>query len=57
MEFILIEGVNDTAEQAQELVKIARRLHAHVNCAPAPASPASDFHAEHRHPKTNWESE
>eukprot|EP00667_Euglena_gracilis_P013292 EG_transcript_13706 len=34
LEFILIEGVNDTVEQAQELVKVARRLHAHVNCIP-----------------------
>lgn len=34
LEFILIEEVNDSLEQARELVKIARELHAHVNCIP-----------------------
>ena len=34
LEFILIEDVNDSLEQAQELSKIARELHAHVNCIP-----------------------
>ncbi len=34
LEFILIESVNDSLEQAQELAKIARELHAHVNCIP-----------------------
>lgn len=34
LEFILIEDVNDSLEQAQELVKIAKELHAHVNCIP-----------------------
>ena len=34
LEFILIEGVNDSLEQARALVKIAQRLHAHVNCIP-----------------------
>lgn len=34
LEFILIEGVNDSLEQARELAKIARDLHAHVNCIP-----------------------
>ena len=34
LEFILIEGVNDSREQATALVKIARELHAHVNCIP-----------------------
>lgn len=34
LEFILIEGVNDSLEQARELTKIARDLHAHVNCIP-----------------------
>ena len=34
LEFILIEDVNDSIEQAQELVKIARELHAHVNLIP-----------------------
>lgn len=34
LEFILIEGVNDSLEQAKALVKIAKRLHAHVNCIP-----------------------
>jgi 23S rRNA (adenine2503-C2)-methyltransferase len=34
LEFILIEGVNDSLEQARALVKIAKRLHAHVNCIP-----------------------
>ncbi len=34
LEFILIEGVNDSLDQARELTKIARELHAHVNCIP-----------------------
>ena len=34
LEYILIEGVNDSKEQAEELSKIARNLHAHVNCIP-----------------------
>lgn len=34
LEYILIDGVNDSSEQAQELVGIARELHAHVNCIP-----------------------
>ena len=34
LEFILIKDVNDSLEQAQELAKIARDLHAHVNCIP-----------------------
>lgn len=34
LEFILIDGFNDSLEQARALVKIAKRLHAHVNCIP-----------------------
>ena len=34
LEFILMDGVNDSLEQAKALVKIAKRLHAHVNCIP-----------------------
>ncbi|MFW5874012.1 MAG: 23S rRNA (adenine(2503)-C(2))-methyltransferase RlmN [Verrucomicrobiota bacterium] len=34
LEFILIEEVNDSLEQARELAKIAKELHAHVNCIP-----------------------
>ncbi len=34
LEFILIEGINDGIDQALALVKIAKRLHAHVNCIP-----------------------
>lgn len=34
LEFILIEGVNDSLEQAAELAGIAHELHAHVNCIP-----------------------
>jgi 23S rRNA (adenine2503-C2)-methyltransferase len=34
LEFILIEGVNDTPEQAAGLRDIARDLHAHVNLIP-----------------------
>jgi 23S rRNA (adenine2503-C2)-methyltransferase len=34
LEFILIEGVNDSLEQAQKLRDIARDLHAHVNLIP-----------------------
>jgi 23S rRNA (adenine2503-C2)-methyltransferase len=34
LEYILIEDVNDSFEQARELTKIARRLHAHVNLIP-----------------------
>jgi len=34
LEFILIEGVNDTIDQAEELCYIAKDLHAHVNLIP-----------------------
>jgi 23S rRNA (adenine2503-C2)-methyltransferase len=34
LEFILIEDVNDSVEEASELAKIARYLHAHVNLIP-----------------------
>ena len=34
LEFILIEGVNDSLEQATELGRIARRLDAKINCIP-----------------------
>ncbi len=34
LEFILIKDINDTFQQARELVKIAKRLHAHVNLIP-----------------------
>lgn len=34
LEFILIEGINDSLEQAGELAKIAKDIHAHVNCIP-----------------------
>jgi len=34
LEFILIEGINDSLEQAGGLAKIAEELHAHVNCIP-----------------------
>lgn len=34
LEFILIEDVNDSLEQARELAEIARELHAHVNLIP-----------------------
>ena len=33
-EFILIEGINDSLEQATALARIAKRLHARVNCIP-----------------------
>ncbi len=34
LEYILIEDINDSFEQARELAKIARDIHAHVNCIP-----------------------
>ncbi|MGE9296012.1 MAG: 23S rRNA (adenine(2503)-C(2))-methyltransferase RlmN [Puniceicoccales bacterium] len=34
LEFILIQDINDSPEQARELAKIARNLHAHVNLIP-----------------------
>lgn len=34
LEYILIEEVNDSLEQARRLGEIARDLHAHVNCIP-----------------------
>lgn len=34
LEYILIEEVNDSLDQARELAKIAQDLHAHVNCIP-----------------------
>ena len=34
LEFIMIEDINDSLDQAKELTKIERELHAHVNCIP-----------------------
>lgn len=34
LEFILIDGVNDSFQQARALAKIAKQLHAHVNLIP-----------------------
>jgi len=34
LEFILIDEVNDSLEQATALAEIAKNLHAHVNCIP-----------------------
>ncbi|MEM1223711.1 MAG: 23S rRNA (adenine(2503)-C(2))-methyltransferase RlmN [Verrucomicrobiota bacterium] len=34
LEFILIENLNDSLDQARNLAEIARELHAHVNCIP-----------------------
>lgn len=34
LEFIMIEEVNDSLDQARALAQIARKLHAHVNCIP-----------------------
>lgn len=34
LEFILIESINDSLEQARALAKVARELHAHVNLIP-----------------------
>lgn len=34
LEYILIKNVNDSFEQARELAKIAKRLHAHINLIP-----------------------
>ncbi|ADE53935.1 23S rRNA (adenine(2503)-C(2))-methyltransferase RlmN [Coraliomargarita akajimensis] len=34
LEFIMIEDINDSIDQARELAKIAKDLHAHVNCIP-----------------------
>ncbi|WP_269542727.1 23S rRNA (adenine(2503)-C(2))-methyltransferase RlmN [Cerasicoccus fimbriatus] len=34
LEFILIQDINDSLDQARELAKIARDLHAHVNLIP-----------------------
>ena len=34
LEFILIEDVNDSVEQARRLTVLAKDLHAHVNCIP-----------------------
>ena len=34
LEFILIDGINDSFDQAEKLARIARSLHAHVNIIP-----------------------
>ena len=34
LEFIMIEEVNDSLQQARALAQIAKKLHAHVNCIP-----------------------
>ncbi|GIV00404.1 MAG: hypothetical protein KatS3mg014_2019 [Actinomycetota bacterium] len=39
LEWVMIDGVNDTDEQAGKLAAIARRLRAHVNLIPLNATP------------------
>ena len=41
IEWTMIDGVNDSDEQAEKLVPIARRLKAHVNLIPLNATPMS----------------
>lgn len=41
IEWTMIDGVNDTLEQAAKLAEIARRLRAHVNLIPLNATPMS----------------
>ena len=41
IEWTMIDGVNDTQEQAAKLADIARRLRAHVNLIPLNATPLS----------------
>jgi len=41
IEWTMIDGVNDTPEQAAKLANIARRLRAHVNLIPLNATPLS----------------
>ena len=45
LEFILIEGVNDTLDQAAKLRDIAGDLHAHVNLIPLNPTPGSKWTA------------
>ncbi len=44
IEWTLIDGVNDTQEQATKLAKIALRLRAHVNLIPLNPTPLTDDH-------------
>ena len=41
LEWTMIDGVNDTADQAHKLAALARRLHAHVNLIALNATPLS----------------
>ncbi len=43
LEYILIDSVNDSAEQAKKLSEIASRLHAHVNLIPYNAVPSLEW--------------
>lgn len=43
LEYILIEDVNDMISEAEELVKIARDLHAHVNLIPYNVVPGLEW--------------
>ena len=43
LEFILIEEINDTFEQAEALSKIALKLSAHVNLIPYNTVPGLDW--------------
>jgi len=53
IEWTMMEGVNDTLDQADKLASIARRLRAHVNLIalnPTPMSterPSTELHIEH----------
>jgi len=43
LEFILIDSINDTLEQANSLAKIALELGAHINLIPYNAVPSMDW--------------
>ncbi|MEX2654550.1 MAG: 23S rRNA (adenine(2503)-C(2))-methyltransferase RlmN [Acidimicrobiia bacterium] len=47
LEWTMIEGVNDTADQAHKLAALARRLRAHVNLIALNATPLSPMRPSH----------
>ncbi|MEX2279804.1 MAG: 23S rRNA (adenine(2503)-C(2))-methyltransferase RlmN [Acidimicrobiia bacterium] len=47
LEWTMIEGVNDTADQAQKLAALASRLRAHVNLIALNATPLSPMRPSH----------
>ncbi len=49
LEYVLIKDMNDSAQEADELAKMSKRLHAKVNLIPYSPVPLCGFHSPSKH--------